>query len=155
MWLGMMGEPLSMTQLNTALDELLPTLSDDEFCTFVLNLSNAYAKCKQWEAVHKKYKIDLEVDEREHKKLKKALAERDSQGKKRSSRKLKTAEDQTSSNPPAKKTSGAVIYDSNPSINKAIREFVGITGSYEKAVILMKSLGALDMNYALREDLMK
>lgn len=158
--LGMFTDAMNITQVNAALDELLPTLSDDEMCNFLQNLSNAYNKAKIWGEKQRKVKISIEVDEAEQIKLQRAFAKREKKAKKdlekvngislvNSSTSVNSSASSASST--AKKPS--VLYDPDPAINKAIKEMVAMTKNYSAAIAMLKSIGALDASYKLQENI--
>lgn len=156
--LGMFTDAMNITQVNAALDELLPTLSDDEMCNFLQNLSNAYNKAKIWGEKQRKVKISIEVDEAEQIKLQRAFAKREKKAKKDLEKingiSLVSSSTNSSTSPAsstAKKPS--VLYDPDPAINKAIKEMVAMTKNYSAAVAMLKSIGALDASYKLQENI--
>lgn len=134
--LGMFTKELSQTELNTNLDELLPSLTEAEMNMFMQNLSSAYAKVKIWCETKRKLKITIEVSEKQAKLQDKANKQRTKKAKVKSIDSLETADK-------------ALVYDSDPAINKAIKEMVKFTGSKESAVAMLKSIGGLPEGYEL------
>ncbi len=150
MRLGMFTNDMDVTEVNKNLDELLPTLSDSEVTNFLLNISLAYQKTKFWAEKQRKTQIALSVDEVE--KAKQALANKKREKKEKKDAKKK--EVVFTSNGATVKNVGkvAICYDSNPATNKAIKEFVSMTGSYSSAVAMLKSIGGLPSDYELNPE---
>lgn len=155
--LGMFTTEMTQSKLNTELDNLLPGLSESELCTLLMNLTAAYAKCKSFEEKQKKIKIAIEVNERDTAKVQGIEKTRKTKVIKKAPKDEKQIEilslngkgEEVISRIPASYANG-LIYDTDPVINKAIKEMVKMTNSYPQAIAMLKSISALPADYQLK-----